>query len=1021
MRPIHLTMNAFGPYRQKVELDFTEFGSASIFLVSGPTGSGKTMIFDGLTYALYNSTSGETRDTNTLKSQYATDEDLCYVELTFEINGFEYRIYRVPQQTGPGQRVKTKQWASEVEFYKDNQLISQGREANADIEALMGLSVDQFRQIVMLPQGEFRKLLVANSGDKEEIFRNIFGTEHIQQFEERLKDKRRELKAAYKDFGAKLEQILSSISYEEETPLADAVARKNSEQVIEILSETIASSNKELMFVRQERDRLTKQEKANEALLDLLTEQEDLLKGKEELDNLSPHIVDLEEALKRHGQALEVKVEHDKLAEFTQSKKQTEKDLKENQEELSNVVSLKNELIVKEEASKGAMAQLEGIRKEIQTFEKELEKFAELEVMEKDLTKQESALKDSLKLEKKLESLEETHVKEMKQLEADLENIQFWREALKEVEDQLAEAKEDTATLKQQKEALDKIFKLQHELAGLLKENDQATKVARASEAAYEKARMHYFGNLAGVIASDLEEEMPCPVCGSTHHPDKAESQLGAVSEEELKELEEQRNKDQRFEQTIAARVESKAQAISEQKEQIGLQGEHYETYLEEVKVHILEAETNLERLTEEKETLEADLSREATWRKDLTQVQDNRQEALLQLTQERNKKKMLKEKIEEITSKLATLEETLQFASAKEIQSEIDQHQETITQTEKEAQAIQKELTEAKTKESSLEATIKLLNKQLETNQKKLEQQEATLQQLYEKYPFKEDFESYLLNEATEKEYTKEIKQYQEEVSFNTRRLAKVSEALEIKNDKRTRQEIADEMQQLEDKIKVIAQKIEEDYAQILQNEKALNDIEKNFEESQKIAKPLAIYEELAEIAGGTTKRTGFTSFERYVLSIYFEEVLYAANERFENMTNNQYKMVRREDRNKGAGAEGLDIDVFDRYTGHSRSVNTLSGGETFKASLALALGLSDVIQNEQGGVHVDTLFIDEGFGTLDADSLEMAIETLMELQSTGRLIGIISHVEELKERVPSRIIVEKQQEGSHARIEVL
>ncbi|MDN6730769.1 MAG: SMC family ATPase, partial [Atopostipes suicloacalis] len=195
---------------------------------------------------------------------------------------------------------------------------------------------------------------------------------------------------------------------------------------------------------------------------------------------------------------------------------------------------------------------------------------------------------------------------------------------------------------------------------------------------------------------------------------------------------------------------------------------------------------------------------------------------------------------------------------------------------------------------------------------------------------------------------------------------------------------------------------------------------IERNLKESKGIHSPFETYSDLAEVANGTSKRTNYVSFERYLLSIYFSEILQAANERFITMTNNRYKLVRREEKTKGQSAEGLEIDIFDRYSGKERSVKSLSGGETFKASLALALGLSDVIQSQQGGVEINTLFIDEGFGTLDIDSLEIAIETLMELQSSGRLIGIISHVEELKNRIPARILVENIKEGSQARIEI-
>lgn len=1020
MRPLQLTMNAFGPYRNKIELDFTEFGPSSIFLVSGPTGSGKTMIFDGLTYALYNATSGETRETGMLKSQYANDQDLCYVELTFEMGESKYRVYRIPQQTGPGQRVKTKQWSSEVEFYKDDQLVSTGREANADIETLMGLSVDQFRQIVMLPQGEFRQLLLSKSNEKEEIFRNIFGTENIQAFQEHLREKRYKLRVAYKDYGSKLDQLLSSITSEKETPLADAVERKDSEQVIHILAESITASKKELTLARQEKKSLAKKEKENEALLDLLNEQENLLKNKTELADLLPQISELEAQLKVHIQALEVQAEQDKWTEMTLLKEKTEKELTNSQADLEKITAQKEALILKDEASKQEVAQLKHLRKEIQHLEKEREKFTELERVEKSLVQQNNWLADAIKQEKRLGTLEETHAKAIKKLEADLANIQKWREELKDVEAQLTKHQQQLMSASQLQAALDKMVKLQTDLAGLLEENEYATEGAKASESAYETARKHYFGNLAGVLAADLEKNEPCPVCGSEHHPNKANDQLNAVSEEELTAQEKQRDIDKNIELKIAARVESKAQAIKEQQKIIGFTADDYTKHLKEIERTLLELEKKSEHLTADKKKLEENLSEETIWRQTLAKTQDDRQEVLLQFTQERNKKEAIAEKMAELSSDMKQLEEALHFDSAADVQAEIDQQQEKMTQIEKEALVIQDELTEAKTSQAALEATIQALKNQLISNKENLKEQRTHVEDLLEMYTLEEHVQHHILAKETEEEYSTTIKHYDEDLSFNKRRLTKVSEELDTRDDKRSLQEIAEDLEQVQADMVNVEQEIETYIAELSKNESSLKGIKKNFEESKKIAKPLAIYEELTEIASGST-RTGYISFERYVLSIYFEEVLYAANKRFENMTNHQYKMIRRKDRMKGAGSEGLDIDVFDRYTGHTRSVTTLSGGETFKASLALALGLSDVIQSQQGGVHVDTLFIDEGFGTLDTDSLEMAIETLMDLQSTGRLIGIISHVEELKERVPTRIVVEKQQEGSQARIEVL
>lgn len=1019
MRPLRLVMNAFGPYRGKIDLDFTKFGTSSIFLVNGPTGAGKTMIFDALTYALYNETSGKSRDADMLKSQFATDEDLCYVELTFELGGATYRVYRVPQQKGPGQRTKTKKWTSEVEFYRDDELLETGRNATVAIQTLMGLTVEQFRQIVMLPQGEFRRLLVSGSNEKEEIFRNIFGTGHIQAFQERLKDKRRDLRNSFKEFEAKREQILSSIVVEEDAVLADAIERKDSEKVIDCLSQTIEVMDKELVQTRAAKETLDQQAKKDEIALGLLKEKDILIVNKTKLEEQKIQIQQVELRLLLHEQATIVKIALDKKVELQQVKEKTTKELATSKVAFETVQTEKEALLEKEQLVEAEKQQLGTIRKEIQTLEVEQQKFAEVTVKEKEIDQQDQQLKTIIEDTIKLESLLEGTQKDIQILEADIENIQTWRTDLKEMTEQINSLTKDLTDVNEEKGILEKLAKLKGELAGLLKENKTVTERANASEHLYDTARQQYFGNLAGILAMELEEEEPCPVCGSVHHPAKASSQEGTVTDEELTQLEKQRAKDKQFEQLIAERVNTKANAIKEQQDLLGYEVQDIEERLTEVKESSLQLEQRVNESLATKDALEKQLERETTWREALAKAQQSYQETLLQSTQANNQKELLVTKIKEGRNQVEAIKANLHFASAKAVQAEIDTKNEQIATIEKHATAIQRQLTDAKTKQASLEATIHMLEKQLTEQTTQLEAQSVVFEELLAKYDFTEEFAVHLLEVATKEQFINELKQYEEEKAFNTRRLAEVETQLATNKDTRSLAEIETNLFETHKTITETNETIEALITQVSQYKTSLQGMQANFKASEKIAKPLAIYEELAEIADGR-KLAGYVSFERYVLSIYFEEVLHAANQRFENMTNNQYEMIRREDRTKGGGAEGLDIDVFDRYTGKTRSVNTLSGGETFKASLALALGLSEIIQSQQGGVHVDTLFVDEGFGTLDVDSLEVAIETLIDLQTTGRLIGIISHVEELKERIPARIVVEKQQEGSHAHIEV-
>lgn len=659
------------------------------------------------------------------------------------------------------------------------------------------------------------------------------------------------------------------------------------------------------------------------------------------------------------------------------------------------------------------------IRKEITSLEAEREKFEELEKKTKDLKAKHDTLKLTHKEIKDFETAAEKFVEQIKSLTADIKKIQTWRDDLNNEQKKQEDLKETHIKLKSKKEALEKIIKLQQELTELLKENETCSKRYSKSQQEYEQARRHYFGNLAGVLVGELEDDKACPVCGSLHHPNPTNTNAGTITEEELEAYEQTRDKDKTVHTEIAAAMKQKANQIKEQEEWLAeVDGEYTDILASVEKQESILIEELTER-TKTLENLEEKLSQENTWRKALEDAQTDSQENQLHLTQVKSKEANILEKIAELKASINDINQELRFESPKAVQEIIEQHQNKIKKVQKEAEDIRNTYTEKLSKQAQTETSISMLEEQLQKEKTAKSKQKNILDDLMNQYEFVEGFSEYLLESDEEKEYQEAIKYYDDERLYNARQLKQTNERLEKQDDRRPLAEVEANLLDIRDQKERCENERDALIAQNSKHTSSFDEIKANYTESQKIHKPLAIYEELAEIANGSTK-TNYISFERYVLSIYFEEVLFAANQRFETMANGRYEMVRRENRTKGAGPEGLEIDVFDRYAGARRSVKTLSGGETFKASLALALGLSDVIQNQQGGVHVDTLFIDEGFGTLDADSLEMAIETLMDLQATGRLIGVISHVDELKDRIPARIVVENKQEGSQARIEV-
>lgn len=1033
MRPLKLKMNAFGPYRGEVVLDFTKFGASSIFLVSGATGSGKTTIFDALTYALYNQASGDIRDVDMLKSQFATDEDLCFVDLTFEIHSTKYRIKRIPRQKGPGKNGGVRNYPStEVTLYREDELISSRiTETNEKIESLLGLTVTQFQQIVLLPQGEFRKLLLSSSRDKEEIFRNIFQTQDIEKFQQRLDSKRKELQSEFKTYETRLEQLLSminlgSFSVEEESRFLEAKRLADYEMILEILEQIIQKNKKELASARAEIDKMNQAIKKREHFIDLLTKKEQLEKQYEILKEEKNEIISLKEQLIQNNKAKEIEKEYKaykviaaETVELSKKITETETSQKENSEQLE-------ELIAEEKDSTKEVKKLDGMQSTLFKLEEELKKIAQIEKQE-ELIKEEKSEKSALIV--RLKDLSE----EIEKLATDqatfnknLEKITVWRDELTDVQAEAEKEKGKEALSQEKIKILEKIIGLQKDLAKILDKIKVAFEQSQETEKAYEEARLSYFSNLAGALVEELVAEEPCPVCGSIHHPEPAGKTSEAISKDELAIYEEKRNDAKNEYTKVSTQVENIENQLKIQKEELrntynlSVENDSFKDASVKEKEVLAQIQEKLKELKAQEENLLHSLKQENKWRAQLTEVEANKQNAEVAKVTSEEKQKTLEKSIDKLITENEALKSELTHTTTQEIIEEREKLKGKINLIQANEKRIQGALSESKNQQVRLETLHDNLKEQLVRNKEKEKQQNEAYMQLKEKYELPEEFQSFILTAHEEETYKNKIETYESEYKYTTRQLKETKaafnkhEELRVKTIEKLTTELEEVLEQKETKETAR----DEIIGKVSQNQSSHEEISLNYKQSKNISEPLAIYSNLSEIANGS-KRTNYISFERYVLSIYFSEILSMANERFKKMTNNRYELVRNKHRLKGQGAEGLDINVFDRYSGKERSVKSLSGGETFKASLALALGLSDVVQNQQGGVHVDTLFIDEGFGTLDNDSLETAIETLIELQSSGRLIGIISHVAELKNRIPDRILVENQQEGSYARIE--
>lgn len=1032
MRPIELKMQAFGPYRDFIHLDFTKFGNHSIFLVNGPTGSGKTTIFDAISYALFNKASGESRENDMMKSDFATDEELAYVELIFEMKNTIYRVKRSPKQKGPGERVKVRNYQSNVEFYREDEYLSNGTEANDQIEELLGLSHEQFKQIVLLPQGEFRKLLISDSKDKEKIFRNIFATQKIEDFQEYLKNQRKKYKKEYEIYETRLKQNvetidLKSINHSSQLELNEAIRIKDYTEILNVMKDLVKEEEKNHSQLKEKLKDLNAKEKKYNELNHLLLEKEKLENKKEELLVQAESIQKSKKIIEKDQNARALNKEVEQHIQFQKELKNILEKIEKKTIREKKLEKKIKELELAEKTSKKDEQKLDKYQKDLRRYDLELKKFEEIEENKKAINESEEAKQTILSQKKKEEEKEKEIQENIHLVRADLDKIVLWREELEEKRIRNREIEQIIEQKKQKKKILEEILKSQNFLKERMKEKQSAYEDYELSEKKYRKMQEGYFSNLAGILAKDLTETAACPVCGSKDHPKLAKTHDESISKEKLAELEKIREEKQIIYKEIEIEIQKTSESIEEKFSLLEENMKQLKTsrFAEELSItekEWLDKKEKNKMIKKEIEEIEGKIKNESSWRKELEKLQEDLQEKKLMITGLIKDLSNEELKIEESFTKIKTLEEKLLVESALDLRKKIKELEEEIKRIEKRAKSLQKELNELYNERTAIKATLKSLKEQQKEVAKEEKEQKELVRLLFKDYGLGEDFTDYILKQNDIEELKEKIQLYEREKDYTVRQLETTMNKLKGFEDSKTKnpQEIKNYLVDLIAQKEALEEQRDEMIQKISSHKSSEQKIRKNLKESEDVQKPFEIYSDLAEVASGSTKRTSFVSFERYLLSIYFSEILNAANERFVKMTNNRYQLIRRKNKTKGQSAEGLEINIFDRYSGKERSVKTLSGGETFKASLALALGLSDVIQSQQGGVEINTLFIDEGFGSLDIDSLEIAIETLMELQSSGRLIGIISHVEELKNRIPARIIVENLKEGSRARIEI-
>lgn len=911
MRPVKLTISAFGPYAGKEVLDLDKLGENGLYLITGTTGAGKTSIFDAIAYALYDSPSGDARDDSMLRSKYANEGTETYVELEFLCNEKLYKVRRNPEYVrqkihGGG---TTKQIARAELRYPDGRIVDKSkREVTKAITEIIGVDYDQFSKIAMIAQGEFRKILLDKTENRKEIFRQIFKTHKYEAIQEKIKAETLAIKKKFDEARQNVLAYANGIACEKESEFSEGVKRAQNDEMT--TQETI--------------DLLTDLIACDETIKDELAQEIKRLDGK--LEKANAYIGKAEEYAKNVAEYNQKTASVPKLAQAYDNAKAL---LDEASKQKTEVDRLHKEIALIENELCDYDA-LERLHKEIENLEANVRKNQfDLEIGEENVSRKENVIK---KLKEEQKSLSEADVKKAK-LEAERARLQERKGKLRALFEELTALYDTNAELLQAQEEYKKISESAKSLAD-----------------AYTDLNKRFLDGQAGIMASALQEGEPCPVCGSKSHPTLAKRSSEVPTEAELKKAKleaEEENKRAEKKSAECAKLNGKIEELKKSvKEEIS----------------VLLGEIALDGA--------ADRVKEkfAETQKELGEV-----ERQIQVEIENVKKKG------EIDKKIPEQERALEALRQKQSETEKALASAQATKREKAEQIAHLAQSLKFTGKAEANAFLNGLKKKVEDLKNAFDKAEK-------------DFH----------EKNSELTKLSGEIASLERVLATACN-IDLEKTKEGRNLLAEERKNLQEKKERVVSRIHT-------NKSCLSNVERAAKESKELEEHYRWMNSLSNTANGGISDKERISFETYVQTSYFERILRRANLRLQKMTNGQYDLIRRVDELGKRSQVGLDIDVFDHYNGTTRPVNTLSGGEQFKASLSLALGLSDEIQASAGGVRLDTMFIDEGFGSLDSQSLSLAISTLQDLTEGNRLVGIISHVEELKNRIDKQIVVEKQ-----------
>lgn len=1096
MRPLKLTVSAFGPYAGRVVMDLDRLGQQGLYLITGETGAGKTTIFDAITYALYGEPSGDSRDVSMFRSKYAEPDTPTEVELVFSYAGKEYTVRRNPEYERPAKRGggTTVQKADAELILPDGRLVTKTREVNREICRIIGLDRSQFSQIAMIAQGDFLKLLLAETKNRQEIFREIFKTRYYMVLQEKVKEEAGTLRRDCEAARASVQQYISGVACHEDNLLLPKVqeareGRLPFQETLELIEQLIGQDRTEEEGWQSQLDRLDGELQENSALLG---KAEEAKKTREKLELAGKEREMLLPKVKAAGELLEAEQQKAPRQEaMSRELAALEAELAQHQEldqQEKNLVGLAENIAELEQQCTAKEAEQQAKTKDLADKRQALGELAGVEAeRERLLREQDQAESRRTALEKLKSQTDQWQgcLREIEKGKRRQTELNRQRETLSEQMVKLQETLQANRVTFQASAGLpgeeqdllhrrERVQERQRGLSDLLTELDgcaQEEKALQTAQAAYEKVRAQaesletkysrqnraFLDEQAGLLAQSLTEGEPCPVCGAVHHPAPAQLSEGAPTEAELGKTRKVWEKAQQEVQKASVAAGERRAAKEERERQL------LRSMADYVELPVLD--TAREQLTarqEEEAKALAQLQQELI---DLSAQIDHRTELEGEIAAQEQKlagleteAKTLQESIGQaevaqgaLSGQREQLEDSLRQELAAHlngcrmedapgvIAQALDEVGETTARMAAETKAYQEKLDQKQSLEQqipqieqalrTLEEAAAKLRVDLAGTKSRRDEMAGQIQARRDKLSFP-DCDSAQKQIAALKKEIKAISdalaKAQKGAADCEKKLAAADAAIgELKRLLESAQAVDE--QTLQERGQMLTQQRSEAsgaqkavHARLVTNQTALKNIRDRAADLEKLEKNYTWMRTLSDTVNGNIQGKEKIALETYIQMTFFDRILQRANLRLMVMSGGQYELKRRREAGDNRSQSGLELDVIDHYNGTERSVRSLSGGESFKASLSLALGLSDEVQSAAGGIRLDTMFVDEGFGSLDEESLAQALRALTGLAEGNRLVGIISHVAELKEKIDRQIVVIKGKTGG-SRVEIV